>query len=149
VAVTAIPKLEHFFRLAAELDIDKSDVRRFNEFLNKKLTDLLIRGQATAKQNVRDIVMPSDLPITNGLRQCMYAFREFDKQLQLEPVLAEIIDIPQLDFEYAVETEQYLPQVAGGLSVALARSFPLIDTNVKNPQTWQWERAFRLFDLLI
>ena len=39
--------------------------------------------------------------------------------------------------------------VAGGLSVALARSFPLIDPNVRNPQTWQWERAFQLFDLLL
>jgi hypothetical protein len=31
--------------------------------------------------------------------------------------------------------------------MALAQSFELIDPNVKNPQTWQWERAFRLFDL--
>jgi hypothetical protein len=39
--------------------------------------------------------------------------------------------------------------VAGGLSVALARAFTLIDTNVRNPKTVHWERAFQLFDLLL
>jgi len=33
--------------------------------------------------------------------------------------------------------------------VCLAQAFTLIDSNVKNPQTVQWERAFRLFTLLL
>ena len=42
-----------------------------------------------------------------------------------------------------------LPEVAGGLSMALAESFSIVDPDVANPQTWQWERVFRLFSLLL
>ena len=42
-----------------------------------------------------------------------------------------------------------MPLIAGGLSVALARSFRILDTDLKNPQTEHWERAFRLFALLL
>ena len=42
-----------------------------------------------------------------------------------------------------------LPELAGGLSVALARSFNQIDPAVKKPQSEHWERAFALFDLLL
>jgi hypothetical protein len=45
--------------------------------------------------------------------------------------------------------ESRLPEVVGGLSVALARSFKVVDPGLKNPQTIQWERAFALFDLLL
>jgi hypothetical protein len=33
--------------------------------------------------------------------------------------------------------------------VALARSFKIIDTKLVNPQSVHWERAYRLFDLLL
>jgi hypothetical protein len=33
--------------------------------------------------------------------------------------------------------------------VALARTFGIIDPNPKNPRTEQWERAFRVFNLLL
>jgi hypothetical protein len=33
--------------------------------------------------------------------------------------------------------------------VCLAQALTIIDPNVKNPQTVQWERAFRLFNLLL
>jgi exopolyphosphatase/pppGpp-phosphohydrolase len=36
-----------------------------------------------------------------------------------------------------------------GRKIALARSFKIIDPGLKNPDTEHWERAFRLFDLLI
>ena len=49
----------------------------------------------------------------------------------------------------AGETEAQFPEVAGGLSMALAESFSIVDPNVANPQTWQWERVFRLFSLLL
>ncbi|MDB5092738.1 MAG: hypothetical protein JWO85_839, partial [Candidatus Eremiobacteraeota bacterium] len=39
--------------------------------------------------------------------------------------------------------------IAGGLSVALARTFTIIDPKVKNPQSDEWERAYRLFSLLL
>jgi len=42
-----------------------------------------------------------------------------------------------------------LPRVAGGLSVALARAFRIIDPDLKNPQGRHWEQTARLFDLLL
>jgi hypothetical protein len=39
--------------------------------------------------------------------------------------------------------------VAGGLGVALAKSFKLLDTKLTNPSTEHRERAFRLSDLLL
>jgi hypothetical protein len=50
---------------------------------------------------------------------------------------------------YDVETESRLPRVAGGLSVAVARSLKIIDPDLRNPSSRHWERAFRLFDLLM
>ena len=32
--------------------------------------------------------------------------------------------------------------------MALARTFTIIDPELKNPQTKHWERAFQIFDLL-
>jgi hypothetical protein len=42
---------------------------------------------------------------------------------------------PPLDLTYSVETEEELPGIVGGLSVALARIFKVIDPDLKNPQT--------------
>jgi hypothetical protein len=48
-----------------------------------------------------------------------------------------------------METESRLVEIAGGLSVALARAFTLIDPGMRDPATAAWERAFRIFDLLL
>ncbi|WP_217654044.1 DUF1931 family protein [Variovorax sp. OV329] len=45
--------------------------------------------------------------------------------------------------------EAGLPDLAGELTVALARSFKIVDRELKNPGTEEWDRAFALFDLLI
>jgi hypothetical protein len=42
-----------------------------------------------------------------------------------------------------------VPEIAGALSLALARTFKLIDPDLKNPQCEHWERSFRIFDLLL
>ena len=39
--------------------------------------------------------------------------------------------------------------IAGGLSVALARTFKIIDPALKTPHTVQWERSFEIFHLLL
>jgi hypothetical protein len=46
-------------------------------------------------------------------------------------------------------TEDVLGEGFGGLSIALARSFRILDPEVRNPSTEHWERAFTLFRLLI
>jgi uncharacterized protein DUF1931 len=147
--VMAIARFERFFRIVADLDVDKNDVKRYSDFINQKIYDLLIIGQAHAKANARDIVEPWDLPITKGLQECMHDFRGIDEDVELQPILDELTARPPLDLALSEETERRLPEVVGGLSVAVARSFKIIDSNVKNPQSAQWESAFRLFNLLL
>ena len=57
--------------------------------------------------------------------------------------------LPPLDLAYSEETEARLDDVAGGISVALAYTFKIIDPNVKNPAIEEWERSQRIFDLLL
>jgi hypothetical protein len=39
MAVIGVTKFERFFRVAAGLDVDKADLKRLDEFVNKKLYD--------------------------------------------------------------------------------------------------------------
>jgi hypothetical protein len=50
---------------------------------------------------------------------------------------------------YSSETEERLPEIAGGISLALARAFEIIDPELKNPHTEHWERSQKIFDLLL
>jgi hypothetical protein len=146
---TGIARFERFFRVAARLDVDKQDFKRYREFVNRKVYDLLIRAEAAAKANGRDIIAPFDLPITKGLQECIHAFRQMDEAVELEPILDDLTARPPLDLAYSEETEARLPEVVGGLSVALAHSFKIIDPALKNPQSQHWERSFAIFDLLL
>jgi hypothetical protein len=58
MSAMSIAKFERFFRVTAGLDVDKSDLKRYSDFVNQKIYDLLLRGQATAKANGRDIIEP-------------------------------------------------------------------------------------------
>jgi Domain of unknown function (DUF1931) len=147
--VMGVAKFERLFRTAARLDVDKQDLRRYSDFINQKVYDLLLRGEADAKANGRDIIQPFDLPITKGLQESIHAFRELDEKIELKPILDQITALPPLDLAVSVETEARLPTIVGGLSVALARSFKIIDPDLKNPQTVHWERCFQIFDLLL
>jgi Domain of unknown function (DUF1931) len=42
-------QVERFFRVAAGLDVDKEDIRRYYEFVDQKVIDLLLMAQHTAK----------------------------------------------------------------------------------------------------
>jgi hypothetical protein len=149
MAVMGISEFERFFRVAASLDVDKDDLRRYEDFVNRKIHDLLLIGQAKARANGRDIIEPHDLPVTKGLQETVHDFRGMDEAAQLRPILQQMVALPTLDLTYSVETEEKLPEIAGGLSLALARTFKVLDTKLENPQTKHWERAFRIFDLLL
>jgi hypothetical protein len=144
-----IPKFERFFRAAAGLDVDKEDLRRYDEFVNREISDLLIRGQAAAKANDRDVIQPHDLPITKGLQESVHAFKAINEDIDLRDVLEQLTRLPVLDMEYSDETRAQLPEIAGGLSVALARSFKIVNPDLKNPMSQDWDKAFQLFDLLL
>jgi hypothetical protein len=149
MAVMGVTKFERFFRVAASLDVDKHDLKRYTDFVNHKIYDLLLRAEATAKANGRDIVEPQDLPITKGLQESIQAFAKLEEEVELDPILDRITARPPLDLALRDETEARLPKISGGLSVALARSFKLISPAIKKPATEDWERAFRIFDLLL
>jgi hypothetical protein len=145
----SVAKFERFFRIAAGLDVDKQDLKHYSDFINRKLYDLLVRAEAAAKANGRNIIEPFDLPITKGLQESIHEFENIDEQIELRPILDQLTAQPPLDLAYGEETEARLPEVVGGLSVALARAFKIIDGDLKNPATRHWQQCFRIFDLLI
>jgi hypothetical protein len=145
----SVAKFERFFRETASLDVDKDDLRRYNDFINDKVHDLLIRGQANAKANLRDIIEPQDLPITKGLQESIESFRKIDKEIGLSPTLDQLTIRPRLDMDYSVETEAELVPIAGGLSIALAHTFKIIDPDLRNPHAAEWERCEKVFKELM
>jgi hypothetical protein len=147
--VLAASNFERFFHAAAGLDVDKNDVRRYSDFVNQKTRDLLVVAEASAQAGGRDVIAPRDLPITHGLQRTMHEFRKLDEQHDFTRVLRELIVIPPLDLSLGAETESRLPEFVGGLSLGLARTFTVLDPKVRNPQSDEWERALRIFDLLL
>jgi hypothetical protein len=147
--VMGFTKFERFFRVAGEVSVDRDDLKRYLDFVNDALYDLLIIGQATAKANLRDVIQPWDLPVTKGLQESMHAFERLDEEIELRPVLESLAARPPLDMTLDVDTEARLPQLFGAVSVALARTFRLIDADIKAVHTVEWDRAFQLFRQLI
>lgn len=149
MTVMSVPKFERFFRLAAGLDVDNDDIKRYSEFVGHKLYDLLVVGQANARANGRDVIGPSDLPITKGLEETIHQFRALDQEVELRPILQQLATLPPLDRPVGDRAEARLPEIIGGLSLALARTFVIVDPKLANPQSRHWQRAFRIFDLLL
>jgi hypothetical protein len=102
-----------------------------------------------AKANGRDVIEPGDLPITKGLQERMHEFLKMDDDLEVVPLLEQLLSRPSLGIAISEETEARLPAVAGGLSVALAQAFKIIDPRVKNPGSAEWDQVFRMFELLL
>ncbi len=147
--VMGVTKFERFFRAAGEVSVDREDIQRYLDFVNNALYDLLIIGQATAKANLRDVIQPWDLPVTKGLQESTQAFERLDEDIELQPILESLAARPPLDMALDLDTEARLPLLFGGISVALARTFRLIDADVKAVHTVQWDRTFQLFRQLI
>jgi hypothetical protein len=147
--VMAVAKFKRLFRLAAELDVDKDDLKRHNDFIGEQLYDLLLTAQGTAKANARDIIEWRDLPLTKGLQETIHEFRALDNEVELKPVLEQLATWPPLDVTLSEETESRLPEVVGGLSLAVGRTIKIVDPEVRNPGSEHWERTFQVFDLLL
>jgi histone H3/H4 len=147
--VMSVAKFERFFRTAAGLDVDKQVLKRYSDFINRKIDDLLVRAEAVAKANGRAVIQPFDLPIIKGLQQSIHEFEKIDEEIELRPILEHLAIQPPLELAYGEGTEDQLPVVVGGLSVAHARAFKIIDGDLKNPATRHWQQCFRIFDLLM
>ena len=146
--VMGVARFEHFFRLAAGVDVDKSDLKRYQDFVYEKLYDLLLIGQAHANSNGRDVLEPPDLPITKGLQERIHEFRDLDEEIELAPILEYLAARP-LVVDLSAETQARLVPIVGGLSVALARTFKIMEPSMKTPTAEHWETATRIFDLLM
>lgn len=146
---SGVPVFERFFRSVASIDIDKNDVRRFRNFIDQMIDDIAITGRASAKWNGRDVIAPQDLPITKGIQERMREFDKLDEAEEIRELLRQSVRRPPADVTFAEETEQLLPELFGGLSIALARSFRVIDPKLTNPSTEHWERAFDVFRLVL
>ena len=149
VPVMGFKKFERLFRAAAEVSVDRDDMQAYLDFVNDVIYDLLIIAQATAKANVRDVINPWDLPITKGLQESMHEFRRLDEEIELGPILESLAARPPLDVTLDDDTQARLPLLFGGISVALARTFKVIDAELKAVHTEEWERAFTVFRLLV
>jgi hypothetical protein len=147
--VMAVPRFERLFRRAAGIDVDKMDLRRYSDFVNHKLYALLVVGEEAARLNGQDAIEPFHLPITNGLQKCIDEFRKLDEEIELDPILDQLAARPSLDVPYGEELDALFPVIVGGLSVALARSFKIVDPKLKNPSSVHWQRSFEMFDLLL
>ena len=146
---SGVHKFERFFRKAAGLDVDKADIARYQDFINRKLYDMLLMAQAAAMANGHIAIEPHDLPVTKGLQESVHAFRRIDAELEVTPIIDRVAGRPPLDLAIGFATDERLPEIAGGLSYALARTFVIMEPELKNPQTKHWDQVFHLFDLLM
>ena len=85
MSVIYISRLERFFRIAAELEFDKEDLRRHTEFVHRKTHDLLLRAEATANANGRDVIEAIDLPAPRLRRERPGKFAADRGRTQLRP----------------------------------------------------------------
>ena len=145
---SGIPVFQHFFRSVAGIKIDKNDVRRFREFIDEEIDDIAISGRNSATWNGRDVVVAQDLPITKGVQERMREFDKLEEAQEIRELLRQVVRQPPGDVTFADETEDLLPELFGGLSIALARSFRVVDPTVSNPSPEHWDRAFTLFRLV-
>lgn len=145
---SGVPVFERFFRSVASIDVDKNDLRRFREFVDQQIDDIAIAGRNSARWNGRDVIAPQDLPITKGIQERMREFDKLDEAQEIRELLRQEVRRPSSDVTLAEETEQLLPELFGGLGIALARSFRVVDPTMANPATEHWERAFTLFRLV-
>jgi hypothetical protein len=142
--VMSVAKFERFFRVAAGLDVDKQDLKRYSDFINRKVYDLLLQAEAVAKANGRVVIEPFDLPITRACSKASSNSKRsnYDRSSSILPPSCRLSSIMAK-----------MPKInclrSGGLSVALARTFKIIDGDLKNPATRHWQQCFRIFDLLM
>jgi Domain of unknown function (DUF1931) len=149
VPVMGFTKFERLFRAAAEVRVDRDDIKTYLDFVDGAVYDLLVVAKATAKANARDVIEPSDLPVTKGLQESVHEFQHLEEEIELRPLLETLAARPPLDITLSEATETRLPLLYGGITVALAKTFKIIDAELKTVHKREWERSFSLFRLLV
>ncbi len=147
--VMGVAQFEKLFRHAAGLDIDKSDLKRLDDFINNELHGLLLMAQRLAKMNGRDVITEADVPLTKGLQESMHQFRELNEEVPVAGILERLAKLPPMDLAIGEDVEKMLPELAGGMTISLAKVFKIIDPDMKNPQTEHWEKVERIYEILV
>ena len=144
-----VSKFEKLFRKIGSFDIDKSDVFRLNNFINDVTHRLLQTGIENASINNRDVLWIQDLPITQGLQESIKEFKKYDEEINIDHILEDLATLPPLKYEIGIDIQEKLPEIQGGLIVALIKTFRVLDDKKKNPQTEDWEKAIQIFETLL
>lgn len=147
--VMGIHQFEKLFREAASLDLDKSDIKRLDDFINERLHDLLLMAQRIASMNGRDVITEADVPITKGLQENIHAFRKLDEELSVKTILDRLTALPPLNLTIGADVEAMLPDLAGAMTISLAKVFKVLDPHAKNPSTELWDRAEQIYTILL
>ena len=147
--VMGVAQFERLFRHAAGLDIDKSDIKRLDDFINGELHGLLLMAQRLAKMNGRDVITEADVPLTKGLQESMHEFRQLNEEVPVAGILERLTKLPPLDLAIGEDVQAMLPELAGGMTISLAKVFKVIDPELKNPQSEHWEKVERIYELLV
>ncbi len=142
-------QIQKLFSKASGLDVDKSDIKRLGDFICARLRDLLVLGQVSASVNGRDIIDYHDVPITAGLQLAIREFRELDEELALSAILEQLTALPPLRMSVSDMLEQKLPELVGGITISLARVFKVLDPELKNPGTREWEQVEEIYRILL
>ena len=147
--VMGVAQFEKLFRHAASLDIDKSDIKRLEDFINNELHSLLLMAQRLAKMNGRDVITEADVPLTKGLQESIHEFLQLNEEVPVAGILEKLAKLPPLDLAVGKDVEEMLPELVGGMVISLAKVFRVIDPTMKNPQTEHWEKVERIYEILV
>src|ERR1700686_1817444 len=101
--VEGIHQIERFFRVAAGLEIDKENIKRYYDFVDQKLADLLLIAGQNAKANDHVTVELRDVPTTKGLQERIYEFESIDVDVGLRRILEDHVPEPLIDLPYSDE----------------------------------------------
>ncbi len=147
--MTGIPELERFLRSAAGVEADTGDVYRLHTFVDEKVDAMGFAARDVARANGRDVIVPCDLPIAPGVRERMHEFAALDAADEMRATLRGAPRRPPGDVTYDEETQAVLVEVFGGIALALARSFRLLDPGLRHPEVTDWSRVFDLYRLVL
>jgi len=95
----SVAKFERFFRSAASLEVDKADLKRYSDFVQRKTYDLLLMAEAKAKANGQSArrdgaFRPADHQEAAGEHS---RASPPGRQGRAEPILQGLAQLPVLD----------------------------------------------------
>lgn len=141
--VISVAKFQRFFQTVASPDVDKEDLKCYSDFINHKFHDLLLRGEATAKANSRVFMGRSICRLPTAFRNISRNSRSRAKRSTCGR-FSNSLPRARRSTPMAKMSRTGCRRSPGGLSVALARTFGIIDANLKNPASEHWPGGDRI-----